>query len=611
MADKVRIADSDRLDDLGAVAGASCWVVEGETRECGPFCQGEIINKDGDQIKVKLSATKNCTRPLKELLGANDVNAMEVHDLTKLMYIHPVAVSNVLKDRFIKCKIYTYVGAMLLVVNPFRDLKLTTSDKVLEYRAMEKSLVMESKGEPHVFAVCAKSLHMFQDASDINLSFVISGESGAGKTETTKHILSFFTCPADGSDKKDPISTAIMAGNPILEAFGNATTQRNNNSSRFGRLIRLFCTVEVINGVPAPKLHGGDVSPFLLEKSRITHAAEKERNYHVFYQLLKSVEPAKLQEYGIPADWKQLKYISKTKLFDVPNASKDHDQQEYKEVMEALVNIKCTPDQVEGIHRLVAAVLLLGEMECVGTEEDINPTSWDAVRKVEALMQISEDACDVGLFVSCAKKFRIIDGKETPCPLKVPEAQNSIHCMARAIFEALFMWNIDKINEAVKVEGDEIRWAAVLDIFGFEIMAVNSLEQLLINYANERLQQFFIANVFAKERVIYCDEGIDPSCVTFEDNQGFILVVDNEKSKEGPIGILAQLNSSCKNGSGTDGTFLNDCKQANYPKEEFEPGSGVKASEVFFLHHSMARVEYTVANFREKNMETLQRSRRV
>merc|ERR1719359_529081 len=110
--------------------------------------------------------------------------------------------------------------------------------------------------DPHVFAVCIRGLHSFA-TDDTHISFVISGESGAGKTETTKHILGFFTTPADGSDVKDPISTAIMAGSQILEAFGNATTQRNNNSSRFGRLIRLFCTVEIMNGVPAPKLHGG------------------------------------------------------------------------------------------------------------------------------------------------------------------------------------------------------------------------------------------------------------------------------------------------------------------------------------------------------------------
>ena len=171
---------------------------------------------------------------------------------------------------------------------------------------------------------------------------------------------------------------------------------------------------------------------------------------------------------------------------------------------------------------------------------------------------------------------------------EVPDAQNSLHCVARSIFERLFMWQIAKINSAVKLpEGADIHWAAVLDIFGFEIMAVNSLEQLLINYANERLQQFFIANVFAKERTTYTEEGIDPSCVTFEDNQGFILVVDNEKTKEGPLGILMQLNSSCKNGSGTDQTFLNDCKNAKYNADHFEMGSGVKvrtASLPVFMH---------------------------
>ena len=137
------------------------------------------------------------------------------------------------------------------------------------------------------------------------------------------------------SDQKDPISTAIMAGNPILEAFGNATTQRNNNSSRFGRLIRLFTEIDMIDNVPAPRLLGGDVSPFLLEKSRITHPAEKERNYHIFYQLCKTCTPEQLAAFDIPAHWQDLNYIKRTKLFDVPNAKENHDQKEFQEVEES------------------------------------------------------------------------------------------------------------------------------------------------------------------------------------------------------------------------------------------------------------------------------------
>merc|ERR1719456_1180323 len=160
---------------------------------------------------------------------------------------------------------------------------------------------MDCACDPHIFAMCAKALHTFSDSENgCNISFVISGESGAGKTETTKHILSFFTTPKDGSDVVDPISAAIMAGNPILEAFGNATTIRNNNSSRFGRLIRLFTEIDMIENVPAPRLLGGDVSPFLLEKSRITHPAEKERNYHIFYQLCKTCTPEQLAAFDIP-----------------------------------------------------------------------------------------------------------------------------------------------------------------------------------------------------------------------------------------------------------------------------------------------------------------------
>merc|ERR1719160_1510899 len=364
-----------------------------------------------------------------------------MHDLTKLMFIHEPAVSDVLRQRYQRSQIYSFVGAMLLVVNPFRDLKLVTTERCMRYRNMSEEEVRNLSSDPHVFSVCIKGLHHFMHAES-NISFVISGESGAGKTETTKHILSFFTTPADGSDVKDPISTAIMAGNPILEAFGNATTQRNNNSSRFGRLIRLFTEIDMIDNVPAPRLLGGDVSPFLLEKSRITHPAEKERNYHIFYQLCKTCTAEQLAAFDLPAHWQDLNYIKRTKLFDVPNAKENHDQKEFQEVEESFVNIQCSEQDIASIKKLVASVLLLGQIEVkpVGDGEDVEPGDWGAVEKAERQLEIEREACGVGLFVVCAKKFRMIDGKETPCPQKVADAQNSVHCVARTIFQRLFDW---------------------------------------------------------------------------------------------------------------------------------------------------------------------------
>merc|ERR1719191_1446911 len=260
----------------------------------------------------------------------------------------------------------------------------------MQYRRMDKAVIMASQGEPHTFAVCAKALYIFaEEGNSSNISFVISGESGAGKTESTKHILSFFTLPRDGSDKKDPISEAIMAGNPILEAFGNATTARNNNSSRFGRLIRLFMQVEFDAGVPAPIILGGDVSPFLLERSRITHASEKERSYHVFYQMCKSLSAEELEALCLPADWKQLNLLKRTKLFDVPNSRDTHDQNEWKDVNEAFGNIKMTAEEVQMLKECVAAVLLFGqiELEQVGDNaEEQAPKDQQTVEHVKKML---------------------------------------------------------------------------------------------------------------------------------------------------------------------------------------------------------------------------------
>lgn len=612
-------AEDQRLVETAAVVGCMCWIREGESRESGPFQLGEIVQKDGpDLYQIKLPNDKNkiVKKSLTELLGANEVRAEKMMDLTKLMYIHEAAVSDVLRQRYKRALIYTNVGAMLLVVNPFKDLGLTTTARVLEYRKMPKSEVMSVTTEPHIFAVCAKSVHIFNEpGSDVNLSFVISGESGAGKTESTKHILSFFTTPADGSNTKDPISEAIMAGNPILEAFGNAMTLRNNNSSRFGRLIKLYTRIDEHEGIPVPVLLGGDVTPYLLEKSRITHAAEKERNYHVFYQVCKGIPPERLEsELMLPRDWKKLSYLKRTLTFDVPNAKEDHDEREMADMEDSFRKIKLTESEIQSCLRLVAAVLHIGEIvvKARGDTEMTDPESMEPVDKAVKMLGLAEDAEGVGFYACSTQKYFVLPGdtKETASPLKVADAQNSLHSTARTVYEKLFLWFIKKINEAVMVS-DASRWAAVLDIFGFEIMAVNSLEQLLINYANERLQQFFIENVFAAEKEEYSNEGIDPSCVVYEDNMALITVIDNEKTKsaEGKplaLGLMKQLNSSCMSGSGTDATFLSDCKKAGYDASLFEQGQGKNANDQFILVHSMARVAYTITNFREKNNEKVQ-----
>jgi myosin heavy subunit len=620
------IKQEDLIDEGAAVIGTPCWIREGESRESGPFQLGEIVAKEGPdvyQIKVGDGKGKIVKKSLTELLGANEVRPNNMPDLTKLMYIHEAAVSDLLRCRYKQALIFTNVGAMLLVVNPFKDLGLVGNDRVLAYRRMPKKDIMGEQKEPHTFGLCAKSVHIFNEpGNDMNISFVISGESGAGKTESTKHIMSFFTTPADGSNQKDKISEAIMAGNPVLEAFGNATTVRNNNSSRFGRLIKMYIKILDYEDhdfgsmkYPVPQLFGADVTPYLLEKSRITHqASDKERNYHVFYQVLKGMDKSKLKEYKLPEDPTKMKYIE-AGLINVPGRPPNHDEVEYVDMCCSFKLIGLNDEEIESVHRIIAAVLHVGSVvvQQVGDTENTLPVDWKPIRAVEQLFGLSEDAAGVGFYACCTCKYIVLPGdtKETSSPMNVKEAQNSLHSVARAVYEKVFLWLIAKINAAVKVtEPDATRWAAVLDIFGFEIMAVNSLEQLLINYANERLQQFFIENVFAAEKLEYSNEGIDPACVVYEDNMALIMVIDNEKAKDAEgqplcLGIMKQLNSSCMSGSGTDATFLADVKKAGYNADLFEPGPGKYANEQFVLCHSMAKVPYTIANFREKNNEKL------
>jgi myosin heavy subunit len=419
-ADVEVIPTADTLQRIAAVVGVPCFLRDGDTREAGPFALAEITQCHGpDQYTVKIVSGQHRgaerQRSLTELMGCNDVKPTEVHDLSKLPYIHEAAVSDVLRRRYASGKIYASVGNMLLVTNPFKNLGITTAEHVLQYRRFpekdHRAGHLEHPMdfyEPHIFALCARALYFFANSrtpddpqSGANISFVISGESGAGKTETTKHILSFFTTPRDGAgpDHQDPVSEAIMAGNPVLEAFGNATTARNNNSSRYGRLIRLYMSVDVEkdgNKVPQPEgvkathratptIKGGTMTPFLLEKSRITHAAEKDRNYHVFYQMCKSLSEKELADLGLPKDWTTLAVLARTKQFDVPNSAPNHDQNEWLEVQSAYKKINVSDAERAQITRLLAAVIMLGEIQVtrVGDTDELKPVSTAPVATVE------------------------------------------------------------------------------------------------------------------------------------------------------------------------------------------------------------------------------------
>lgn len=648
------MADGGDEELRTAAVGQYVWVEGAE----GAFFHGEIMEKLGDgvsapvQYKVKLQGKNNTVhKQMKELLGSNEklVPSAECHDLTKLVYTHDAAVLDMLKQRYAQSLIYTYVSHMLVVINPFRELYLTTPENVMRYRHMnEEQLMNLNQKDPHLYGMCSAALRTMMDdptqppRERKDLSFVISGESGAGKTETTKHIMQFFTTPDDGSSPRDPTAQAIMAANAILESFGCAMTVRNNNSSRYGRLVNLYLDVTNRDGVPVPKVLGAKITSYLLEKSRVTHAAPNERSYHIFYQMCKAKvledENALKDDFGIRKPWKDLNYLCGPRKFDLPpRADERHrniDVEGWADVLKGFNAINLDTKDQESVERILATILLLGEIELKassdpdGRVETKNRPSLltiadviDNLRLVGAedvydedsnrRRQAMERAGGVGLFNALVTKYITVNNDVQEKYLKLQDAQSSINTVARMIYTRLFEWLITKINDASKLldDSDKVRTLGILDIFGFEIVETNNLEQLLINYANERLQQFYVQASFQLEQEEYRKEGIDTACIKYSDNNTVIALLDNvpkPNSSEKP-GILERLGDVCKVEIGTDEQFINSVKETSYPPDLFAWGKGPKEKEVFSVNHTAAKVTYTVIKFREKNMETLEK----
>ncbi|KNA06986.1 hypothetical protein SOVF_176050 [Spinacia oleracea] len=539
----------------------------------GQWELGRIQSTSGEESFLQL-ASGNVIKVLKtELLPANPDILDGVDDLIQLSYLNEPAVLSNLQYRYSRDLIYSKAGPVLIAINPFKAVQMCGSNYIKDYR-------QKLADSPHVFAVADAAYdEMMRDGK--NQSILISGESGAGKTETAKIAMQYLATLGGGGDG---IEREVLQTSCILEAFGNAKTSRNDNSSRFGKLIEIHFSM-------TGKICGALIQTFLLEKSRVVQLARGERSYHVFYQLCA----------GAPSDLRgrlnikmanEYNYLNQSNCLVIDDAD---DELNFHKLQEALDIVRIHTEDRERMFALLTAVLWLGNIsfQVTDTENHVEVVPGEALTAAARLLGCTEE--DLMLILSTRK---IQAGKDSIAKrLTLQQATDSRDALAKFIYARLFDWLVDQVNKSLEVGNRRTgRSINILDIYGFESFQKNSFEQFCINYANERLQQHFNRHLFKLEQEDYEADGIDWAKVDFEDNQECLNLFEKK-----PLGLMSLLDEESNFPKATDLTFASKLEQHLSSNSSFKGGR----DGAFSIHHYAGQVLYDTIGFLEKNRDPL------
>nr|XP_021400072.1 unconventional myosin-VIIb [Lonchura striata domestica] len=507
-----------------------------------------------------------------------------VEDMIRLGDLHEAGMVHNLLIRHQEHKIYTYTGSILVAVNPYQLLPLYTVDQIRLY--CNKRI-----GElpPHVFAI-ADNCYFNMKRNKRDQCCVISGESGAGKTESTKLILQFL---AAVSGQHSWIEQQILEANPILEAFGNAKTIRNDNSSRFGKYIDIHFNR---NGV----IEGARIEQFLLEKSRVCRQAPEERNYHIFYCMLMGMntEQKKMLNLGTASEYTYLT------MGNCMSCDSRNDAKDYAHIRSAMKILMFSDSEHWDISKLLAAILHLGNVEFQAAVYD-NLDCSDVIDSPHfsiATKLLEVDSSE--LQNSLTNLSIIVRGESVSRPLNVVQAANGRDAFVKGIYGRIFLWIVNKINSAIfnpasQKPKDRHQSIGLLDIFGFENFSNNSFEQLCINIANEHLQQFFVHHVFKLEQEEYLAEHIAWNNIDFTDNHQALEVIALK-----PMNIISLIDEESRFPKGTDATMLVKINSLHGKSKVYIPPKSVHDTK-FGINHFAGVVFYESKDFLEKNRDTL------
>uniref|UniRef100_A0AAQ5YYF1 Myosin IXB n=1 Tax=Amphiprion ocellaris TaxID=80972 RepID=A0AAQ5YYF1_AMPOC len=504
-------------------------------------------------------------------------------DLCNLPVLNEDSILNNLRTRFYKKKIYTYAGSILIAINPFKFLPIYNPKYVKMYENHQLG-----KLEPHIFAIADVAYYAML-RKKVNQCIVISGESGSGKTQSTNFLIHCLTALSQ-KGYASGVERTILGAGPVLEAFGNAKTAHNNNSSRFGKFIQ-------VNYLESGVVRGAVVEKYLLEKSRLVSREKNERNYHVFYYLLLGASEEERKEFKLlpPEEYFYLKQQN-FKIEDEEDLR--HDFERLQQAMEMVGFLPATKKQ---IFSVLSAILYLGNVtyrrKSTGRDEGLDVGPPEVLATLSDLLKVKEEL----LVEALTKRKTVTVNDKLILPYSHPEAITARDSMAKSLYSALFDWIVLRINHALLNKKDMEESVpclsiGVLDIFGFEDFETNSFEQFCINYANEQLQYYFNHHIFNLEQEEYQAEGITWHNIDYTDNVGCIHLISKK-----PTGLLYLLDEESNFPHATDKTLLAKFKQQHQGNKYFIPTPVMEPA--FVIQHFAGRVKYQIKDFREKNTD--------
>jgi myosin-5 len=519
-------------------------------------------------------------------------------DLCSLTHLHEPSVVFCLLKRYETNIIYTYTGKILLALNPFRVLEGVYGDKVMRQYWQPDPLVRPA---PHAYAIAQNAYQSLLEMNE-DQSILVSGESGSGKTVTTKIIMGYLATQSrrvqasnHQDHPKEGVESQILQSNPILESFGNARTIRNDNSSRFGKYMELLFT-------PSGTLVSASIQTYLLEKVRLITQAPGERNYHVFYEILVGVSQKERQLLKIGnVTASDFRMTSASGTFDRRDGVDD--KETYEDLRNAMSTVGFSKDEQRSMLSVACALLHASNIDFDQSSGDGSTLLTNtSLRCVISLLGVPVEALNNAL---CLYKIET-RGEVYHKNMSVPQAEKALEALIKATYGALFTHIVMKINESISayqslvVPVDQSPKIGILDIFGFESFDFNSFEQLCINYCNEALQQQFNRFVFKLEQEEYKQEGIDWSFIDFPDNQDILDLIEQKRT-----GILPILDEHCRLASQTDSSFCRAVYDKNSKHPRFAGTNAQKVNLQFSVNHYAGVVTYDCILFIEKNKDEL------
>uniref|UniRef100_A0A665WXN2 Myosin heavy chain 7 n=1 Tax=Echeneis naucrates TaxID=173247 RepID=A0A665WXN2_ECHNA len=582
--DKERLEAQTRPFDMKK----ACFVPDPEVE----YVKASITSRDGDKVTADTEFGKTVTVKECDVHPQNPPKFDKIEDMAMFTFLHEPAVLFNLKERYAAWMIYTYSGLFCVTVNPYKWLPVYNQEVVVAYRGKKRS-----EAPPHIFSI-SDNAYQYMLSDRENQSILITGESGAGKTVNTKRVIQYFASIAavpsgkkdQAAEKKGTLEDQIIQANPALEAFGNAKTIRNDNSSRFGKFIRIHFDNR-------GKLASADIETYLLEKSRVTYQLKAERDYHIFYQILSQQKPELLEMLLITNNPYDYAFISQGET----TVASINDAEELMATDDAFDVLGFTQEEKNSMYKLTGAIMHHGNMKFKQKqrEEQAEADGTEDADKVAYLMGLNSADLIKGL---CHPRVKVGNEWVTKGQ-NVAQVNYAVGALSKSVYEKMFLWMVVRINQSLETKQPRQYFIGVLDIAGFEIFDFNTFEQLCINFTNEKLQQFFNHHMFVLEQEEYKKEGIEWTFIDFGmDLQACIDLIEK------PMGIMSILEEECMFPKASDTTFkakLYDNhlgKSSNFQKPRIVKG---KPEAHFALQHYAGTVDYNINNWLVKNKDPL------